>query len=332
MDEHFENSSHSYTEDEQKPRRRRRSAILRLRSMAMALAPQKMLQLPYVGKGAFGSESGELAYGYISMVGRRRDMEDKVTVAPQEWLAGEYTFFAVYDGHGGAEVAEKCGERLHKCLEKRIEEEKAKEVAEGFDWGKVMMECFCSMDDEIEKLEGVNVINKEEKRVGSTAVVVLVGKEDVVVANCGDSRAVLHRSNDVVLPLSEDHKPEREDEKERIEAVGGKVLCWNGWRVEGVLATSRSLGDHYLKPYVTSEPEVNVLNRSDFDDFLIIGSDGLFDVMSNESACEVVKESLRCTERQGPKRGATEAAAMLAEHALHRGSKDNISVIVVKMA
>ncbi|GFP88919.1 probable protein phosphatase 2c 8 [Phtheirospermum japonicum] len=220
------------------------------------------------------------------MIGRSRDMEDKVTVAPPDWLDGEYSFFAVYDGHGGADVADKCGERLHMCLERHIAKAK-EEAAAGFD----------CMDDEIEKLQDESNKAPREKRMGSTAVVVLVGKEDVVVANCGDSRAVLYR-NQVVLPLSHDHKPEREDEKERIEAAGGKIVCWNGWRVEGVLSTSRSLGDHYLKPYVTSEPEVTVLERSDMDDFLIIGSDGLFDVMSNERACKVVKETLESTTRQ----------------------------------
>ncbi|KAL7122840.1 hypothetical protein ACP275_01G069100 [Erythranthe tilingii] len=204
---------------------------------------------------------GDLVYGYVSMMGRRRAMEDAVTVAPPGWMAGEYYFFAVYDGHGGAKVAEKCGETMHKCLaghmEKEVEEER------GFDWEKVMVDCFGNMDEEFSDAGGDEVAHGEGEqrywRMGSTAVVVLVGKAEVVVANCGDSRAVLCRGG-AVVPMSTDHKPDREDEKQRIEAAGGSVTNRNGWRVQGVLATSRSLGDHYLKPYVTSVHEVTVVS------------------------------------------------------------------------
>ncbi|KAK6137282.1 hypothetical protein DH2020_028974 [Rehmannia glutinosa] len=264
-----------------------------------------------------GSKSGGVAYGHIAMMGRRRVMEDMVTVAPPGWMAGE--------------VAEKCGEKMHKCLEKHIEKAKKVPKEKDFDWEKVMVECFSSMDDELGKdSSGDEAASRAERLMGSTAAVVLVGKEDMVVANCGDSRAVLCRGG-VAVPLSTDHKPDRDDEKERIEAAGGKIISWNGWRVQGILATSRSLGDHYLKPYVTSEPEVTVVRRSESDDFLIIATDGLFDVVSNEIACEVVSKCLigRCRRPGSDKTGASEAAAVLAELAVAKGSRDNISVIVV---
>lgn len=93
-------------------------------------------------------------------------------------------------------------------------------------------------------------------------------------------------------------------------------------------------GDEYLKPYVISEPEVTMSKRMESDAFLIIASDGLWDVVSNEIACEVVKRCLdgeikgRFSVGFGRER-AEEAAAILAELAMARGSKDNISVIVV---
>lgn len=90
-----------------------------------------------------------------------------------------------------------------------------------------------------------------------------------------------------------------------------------------------------MKPYVISEPEVTVYERTESDAFLVIASDGLWDVVSNEFACEVVR---RCFDGRIKKRfpeglngssTAAEAAALLAELAMARGSKDNISVIVV---
>ncbi|XP_050227649.1 protein phosphatase 2C 51-like [Mercurialis annua] len=289
-----------------------------------------------------------VSHGSISVIGRRRAMEDAVMVAPGVAVIEfdhVYDFFAVYDGHGGARVSNACRDRLHLLVAKEVEENDTTETAFGDRkglsyWEKVMGVCFKKMDDEV-TCGGLRDADEEgyllsEKTVGSTAVVVLVGKEELVVANCGDSRAVLCRGG-VAVALSTDHKPDRHDERRRVEAAGGRVLNWNGSRVLGVLGTSRSIGDQYLKPYVSSEPEVTVVQRMESDDFLVIGSDGLWDVISNEFACEVVK---KCFGGQIKHRTflddfngswAAEAAALLAELAMAKGSRDNISVIVVEL-
>ncbi|KAL7145069.1 hypothetical protein ABFS83_07G054200 [Erythranthe nasuta] len=287
--------------------------------------------------GEPSGNDGDLVYGHVSVMGRQREMEDAVAVAPPGWMAGEYYFFAVYDGHGGAKVAEKCGETMHNCLAghmekaKKLPEKEVVEVERGFDWEKVMVDCFGNMDEELSGGDEVAPGAAEQPywRMGSTAVVVLVGKAEVVVANCGDSRAVLCRGG-AVVPLSTDHKPDRADEKQRIEATGGSVTNRNGWRLQGVLATSRSLGDHYLKPYVTSVPEVTVVSRSNSDEFLIIATDGLFDVVCNDAACELAKKCL-ASGRNSRQARAYVAATSLAELAIAKGSKDNISIIVVQL-
>ncbi|MBA0872966.1 hypothetical protein Goshw_024350 [Gossypium schwendimanii] len=138
------------------------------------------------------------------------------------------------------------------------------------------------------------------------------------------------------MPLSFDHKPDRPDELERVEAAGGRVINWNGYRVLGVLATSRSIGDQYLKPFVICKPEVTVREVTNGDEFLILASDGLWDVVSNEVACRVVRRCLNGQIRSKTadvlnQNRASEAAAVLVELAMSRGSKDNISVIVVEL-
>ena len=52
-------------------------------------------------------------------------------------------------------------------------------------------------------------------------------------------------------------------------------------------------GDGYLKPFVTAEPEVTVTERTDDDECLILASDGLWDVVTNEMACDVVRACFR---------------------------------------
>ncbi|XP_058183559.1 protein phosphatase 2C 51-like [Rhododendron vialii] len=281
------------------------------------------------------------AHGSISLIGRRREMEDAVAVELgflNKDSAG-FDFYGVYDGHGGSCVAHACRDRLHRLLVEEMEEETT-----SLDWEKVMVGCFGKMDAEVNRSGRVLGAEEGSATVGSTAVVAVVGEEEVVVANCGDSRAVMSRGG-VVVSMSSDHKPDRPDELERIEGAGGRVINWNGNRVLGVLATSRSIGDHYLKPFVIPKPEVKVIKRNSADEFLILATDGLWDVVSNEFACQVVK---RCLEGRMKRKfqafgngskfnevvkesRAAEAAALLAELAMARGSNDNISVVVVEL-
>ncbi|KAK1276660.1 putative protein phosphatase 2C 8 [Acorus gramineus] len=290
-----------------------------------------------IGTLTAGGDVPCFSHGSASVCGRRREMEDTVAVSPALIGGGAssetYDFFGVYDGHGGDAVAKACAEGLHLVLAAEVERRlrlaaaAPPEAAEEM-WRKAIGECFAKVDEEV-VMKGSRAEAEAEGTVGSTAVVAVVGTRRIVVGNCGDSRAVLSRGG-VAFPLSRDHKPNRPDELERVEAAGGRVINWDGYRILGVLATSRSIGDHYLKPYVTCEPEVTVTDRTIHDEFLILASDGLWDVVSNEDACAVTK---RCLARRSAINGAasTEAAAVLVELALSRGSKDNISVIVVEL-
>ncbi|CAJ1972265.1 unnamed protein product [Sphenostylis stenocarpa] len=279
-------------------------------------------------RSAAEKNDGVLLYGYASVRGSRKEMEDAVSaeIAFAAMERGKCDFFAVYDGHGGAQVADACRGRSHRLV---AEEMERSENHVEWDWHRVMEGCFRKMDGEVAD-------NAAVRTVGSTAVVAVVAAEEVVVANCGDCRAVLGRGGEA-LDLSSDHKPDRPDELKRIEEAGGRVINWNGQRVLGVLATSRSIGDQYLRPYVISEPEVTVTKRSSKDEFLILASDGLWDVMSSEVACQVVRKCLNgqirrvCNGVGNHQNRATEAAGLLAEIALAKGSRDNTSVIVVEL-
>ncbi|KAE8719713.1 putative protein phosphatase 2C 8 [Hibiscus syriacus] len=270
------------------------------------------------------------SHGSLSVIGRRCEMEDavKVELGFMDKGGEKLDFYGVYDGHGGFRVAEECKERLHKLLAEEMVEDNEK--GSGIDWGTTMERCFEKMDEE------VNKGRQAEEMVGSTAVVAVVGDGRLVVANCGDSRAVLSRGG-VATALSFDHKPDRADELERVESAGGRVINWNGYRVLGVLATSRSIGDQYLKPFVICRPEVTVHELTNRDEFLILATDGLWDVVSNEVACRVMRHCLngqirnKSSANVADRNCAAEATAVLVELAISRGSRDNISVVVVQL-
>eukprot|EP00983_Pelagomonas_calceolata_P000094 2846-Pelagomonas_calceolata.AAC.2 len=85
-------------------------------------------------------------------------------------------------------------------------------------------------------------------------------------------------------PLSVDHKPNSKEERQRIENAGGVVVWAGTWRVGGVLAVSRAFGDKPLKRYVIATPDIREESLRDDDEFLILASDGLWDVISNQAA------------------------------------------------
>ncbi|RWW11023.1 hypothetical protein GW17_00025397 [Ensete ventricosum] len=291
-------------------------------------------------------------YGMMAVCGRRREMEDAVSIRPNfvgracGAAARNFNFFGVYDGHGCSHVAALCRDRMHELVAEEMSRLGSDPLPPEA-WTRLMERSFSLMDSEAAaaaaKTGNVRLIpccrcelqTPRCDNVGSTAVVAVVGPTRIVVANCGDSRAVLCRGG-VPVPLSFDHKPDRPDELSRIEAAGGRVIYWEGARVLGVLAMSRAIGDSYLKPYVTSEPEVTVTERSEEDECLILGSDGLWDVVTNDMACHVARMCLRASAPArvpGDRRdgACSDAATLLTKLALARGSEDNVSVVVVDL-
>ncbi|XP_073136260.1 protein phosphatase 2C 7-like [Henckelia pumila] len=317
-------------------------------------------------------------WGSVSICGNRPEMEDAVVAVPHfmkipiKMFIGDCMidgvsqslshltshFFGVYDGHGGSQVANYCRDRIHLALQEELNSVKD-DLANGsirdtreVQWNKLFTNCFLKVDNEVGgtskdchsgDVDAINCTSEPvaPETVGSTAVVAVVCSSHIIVSNCGDSRAVLYRGKEAVA-LSVDHKPNREDEYARIEASGGKVIQWNGHRVFGVLAMSRSIGDRYLKPWIIPDPEVLFMPRARDDECLVLASDGLWDVLTNEEVCEAARKRILIWHKKNgtqplAERGAgvdpasQSAAEYLSNLALQRGSKDNISVIVVDL-
>lgn len=194
----------------------------------------------------------------------------------------EASFFAVYDGHGGARVAQYAGSHVHKKIVNHPAYRKG-------DFVEAIKKGFLEVDTDMLKDE-----NMKDELAGTTAVAVLLKSNKMYCGNVGDSRAVasLHGQ---VQHLSYDHKPGNEAETRRIIAAGGWVE-FN--RVNGNLALSRALGDFIFKKnekksaeeqIVTAYPDVIVKDLTPEHEFILLACDGIWDVMTNDEVVEFVR-------------------------------------------
>ncbi|VVB13981.1 unnamed protein product [Arabis nemorensis] len=266
--------------------------------------PSQTVEAPASGGGR--SQNGKFSYGYASSAGKRSSMEDFFETRI-DGIDGEIVgLFGVFDGHGGARAAEYVKRHLFSNLithPKFISDTKS-----------AITDAYNHTDSELLKSE-----NSHNRDAGSTASTAILVGDRLLVANVGDSRAVISRGGNAIA-VSRDHKPDQSDERERIENAGGFVMWAGTWRVGGVLAVSRAFGDRLLKQYVVADPEIREEKIDDSLEFLILASDGLWDVFSNEEAVAMVKEV------EDPE----DSAKKLVAEAIKRGSADNITCVVVR--
>mmetsp|Transcript_3676 Transcript_3676/g.5691 ORF Transcript_3676/g.5691 Transcript_3676/m.5691 type:complete len:660 (-) Transcript_3676:370-2349(-) len=228
------------------------------------------------------------------------------------------TWFAVFDGHGGERASQFCVDWLSSYVRHH----------QSFpsDMGTVLRDSFRSVD--------VDFVSTGLQD-GTTACTCLVqGRKRLYCANAGDSRAIVVRQDGSVVRLSRDHKPGLLDETKRITDLGGKVIYWGRWRVEGLLAVSRSIGDASLKPYITADPEICEYEIEESDMFLVIASDGIWDVLSNEQVAKLVitqscylQDDCVCSDAERLKW----TARKLCEKAKKHGSSDNFAAVVTDL-
>ncbi|XP_046676999.1 protein phosphatase 1L-like [Homalodisca vitripennis] len=172
----------------------------------------------------------------------------------------------------------------------------------------------------------VEAAKKTMDVAGTTALIALLEGSRLIVANVGDSRGVMCDSKGNAIPLSFDHKPQQMRERKRIKEAGGFITFNGVWRVAGILATSRALGDYPLKDkrLVIADPDILTFNLADHKpQFLVLASDGLWDTFTNEEAVSFIKERLG-----EPHFGAKS----ITLQSYYRGSLDNITVIVINLS
>ena len=240
--------------------------------------------------------------GIFSCQNKRPYQEDRFyhgIVDGGEW-------YAVYDGHGV-----KCGDKISHFLKENLHNYFIQTFGS---MHERMLEAFKKADDD--------QCVRSYKNAGSTATVVYIKDTIAHFAHVGDSRALLEACGMVAF-ATEDHKPSRCDEKQRIEDAGG-IISYA--RINGSLGVSRAIGDHkYDKNVVISEPEYTEVLLVRHNKFLVVASDGLWDVMNNDDVVNVLDR------QQAKIQDMNAFAKMLVDLAIERGSTDNITVMVVDL-
>lgn len=318
-------SASSRTSDEERVRRRSRPNLQRAATQNVSTSAEQSvkgsaLSVPPALPARCDSR---LEFFHAGMAGMRSHMEDRTLVVPE--LAGSEgaALWGVFDGHGGGEVADLAKELLPKIIEDSLARNKDPQLA--------LQQAFAQCDQAIRAAAMSHSSGFD--RVGCTASIVLAvrrfGRLRLLCANCGDSRAVLSRGG-VAVELSQDHKPHDPVERRRIEAAGGKVLIYDTCgRIDGCLAVSRALGDFRYKArsdlaldkqMVIPVPDVKEIPVGKCDEFVAVGTDGIFTRLTAE---ELVGQ-LGASRRRGL--SWDKAIAGVLEHTQLGG--DNVSLCI----
>jgi len=263
-------------------------------------------------------------------------------------------FLAVFDGHGGNAVSTWLQKELRQRIESTFEITRP---------DKSLDRCFRRADKFIcQPQKGFLGMAMERgiggAKCGSTAALAMLYEQDgqrkLCCAHVGDAR-VLIITKKGVDQLTEDHVPDLEDERNRIESKNpnplNPMVRFEGetYRVRGMLALSRAFGDAYYKGFlqfegvsykntrldsghgVIAEPDVENILLEPTDEYILVCSDGLFanpergggGGLNNEDVGKLIHDNMD--------KSTDELAEMLCRTAQDTGSTDDITVLLAKL-
>ncbi|KAL2241120.1 probable protein phosphatase 2C 47 [Sesamum indicum] len=287
------------------------------------LADPFALECPVVnGVKSLGKDSGFIPMfrsGSCSEMGPKPYMEDEYICVDNlsdhlgtlNAFPSAGAFYGVFDGHGGRDAASFTRKNILNFITEDFH----------FPGGvkRALKNAFVKADHALADAKNL------DHSSGTTALTALILGRTMIIANAGDSRAVLGKRGRAI-ELSKDHKPNCTSERLRIEKLGGVI--YDGY-LNGQLSVARALGDWHMKGPkgstcpLSSEPELEEMVLTEEDEFLIIGCDGLWDVMSSQYAVTIVRKELMM--HNDPDK----CSRVLVREALKRNTCDNLTVLVV---
>ncbi|KNC83123.1 hypothetical protein, variant [Sphaeroforma arctica JP610] len=253
-------------------------------------------------------------YGFAAeRRGERDTMQDAHTIMNDLWAeygkarpleAPRLAFYGVYDGHAGDRAAKYAAKHLHihylNNVAGYLEMKESGLIAEigPKEQRKCITDAFKTTDTDFLKLAA-----SQGWKDGTTAVVVILYDDYMLVANLGDSGAVLAKDIGTVetessdykaLLVTKDHNPMVHTERMRIQKAGGSVT--NG-RINGILGVSRSIGDGAFKRLgLTCVPEIVAASLTGKEKLVIMGCDGLWGDLNRPDAVKFAGTYMRSEE------------------------------------
>ncbi|CAD7923378.1 unnamed protein product [Amoebophrya sp. A120] len=313
----------------------------------------------------FEYENWEFTADFTFMQGRRPKQEDRHLIVRDlkytakalkyslEHLDGPCSLFGVFDGHQGTQCSEFIAKKFVLKLVPALASYR------GY-WTDDMYRV--ALKDVYEALDREFLAKNKTLPDGATSVVSLLVGDRLVTSWLGDSRAVLMERQGAVdingqqrvafksTAVTEDHKPEDTNEKQRVTNAGGKVIKMGGCsrvahldfeektrrlkiekarglggvqeREPVALAVSRSFGDRDFKvpkPLLIATPDVDIRTVR-METGLMLSCDGVFDVLTNPEVSKILHKNYP---------DATKASSAIVEEAYNRRSMDNLTCIVV---
>ncbi|OVA12904.1 Protein phosphatase 2C (PP2C)-like domain [Macleaya cordata] len=265
--------------------------------------------------------------GEWSDIGGRQYMEDThVCITDMAKKFGYHfhdeeaiSFFGVFDGHGGKDAAHFVRDNLPRVI--------VEDANFPLELEKVVRRSFMETDMKFAKTCAI----QSALSSGTTALTAMIFGRSLLVANVGDCRAVLSRLG-VAVEMSKDHRPCCTKEKKRIESLGGYIddgylngqlgvtRAIGDWHIEGM--KMKEIGEEQIGP-LSAEPELKLITLTKDDEFLIIASDGVWDVFTSQNAIDFARRRLQ--EHNNVKLCCKE----MVEEAIKRRAMDNLTIVMV---
>jgi protein phosphatase 1A len=285
------------------------------------------LPKPMTDKECSSGAANGFTWSAVGMQGWRTNMEDAhITLEHLDEKLKTWSLFAVFDGHSGNRIAEISSKEFPAYLMtfKPFTEINDNSEYNAEEVKNALEDAFLKWDEKIKETD-----QERRSTAGATVTGVLIAPNDYFFFNIGDSRSFVVRESKVFF-TTVDHKPTNQSERERIESGNGMI---KDARVNGQLAVSRALGDYEFKnnpdlsqtrQLVSPQPDIDIIKRDiSKDEFILIACDGVFDVNTNEQVLEYVDYHLKTIDDD------TKISSELVGYSLYRGSKDNMSAILI---
>lgn len=302
-------------------------------------SPLLLPSIPFLSNSIKSSRKYGKIRGYCANTHKgliRKSNEDRVMIISrlfppahrkeEKWP--HCSFFAVYDGHGGKDCSSFLRDNLHNYL--------INDPAFPADPQTALLNAFATAEQEFTE----QAIKKRIKS-GSCALVLVLLDKIGVLANLGDSRCIVSESkSNKISQLSTEHTPEKESEELRIKKAGGEVYLETIGRkhisrvVPGNLSISRSIGDIDTKIYelggipdvIIAVPEIKIFKIHSDTDFILLGSDGIFERLDKREVVRIVAESAESFDGETHEKLAKGIENVIVE-SVNRGSEDNVTLL-----